>query len=163
MGAIRRTRHVRPRVESLEGRALLSTVQAGAVVSTACVQGAESLSLRGSASGSFSIFNGYTLQGSGRLDPLGPVELLGTIRGIAIGVRQGRAEGAIHLHYKIQGEQRALVLRLEGPLLRDGPKPPPSGTYQYKIAAGRGEGSTGTVDISFQLAPERRFSMTFRG
>jgi hypothetical protein len=156
-----------PRVEPLEGRALLSTADPGAVVvPTALVRGVEYLFLNGSAHGTVQHKHGnpdtgaiVELHGSGRLTPLGKLShLSGTLVGTGF-IQEGHAGGTILL----SNARGSVTLSLVGPL-QGGFTAPSSGTYHFTVAKGTGayahDVGTGTVDLTLGA---QSFTMTFHG
>jgi hypothetical protein len=162
----RRTRRSQPGLESLEGRAVLSTVLPGVTVHPAAVvQGTEYLFLNGKAQGTTRSVptnpdGGATLalEGSGRITPLGQVRVSGTLHGTGF-IQQGQAGGTLRL----TNARGSVTLSLVGPTQR-GFLPPPSGTYSFTVESGTGAYAhtlgTGTVDVALH---GRSFSLAFHG
>jgi hypothetical protein len=162
----RRTRRTQPGLETLEGRAVLSTAHPGAaVVPAAVVRGAEYLFLNGQAHGTTRNVPtnpdaGATLalEGSGRISPLGQVRLSGALHGTGF-IRQGHAGGTVQL----TNARGSATLSLVGPT-QAGFTPPRPGTYSFTVEGGTGAYAhalgTGTVDLALH---GRSFTLAFRG
>jgi hypothetical protein len=120
----------------------------------------QNLRLNGSASGTLLVgINGYQLTGSGPISPLGSPQLHGTVQGIGF-VPQGFASGSV----VPSNSQGSVNLKLTGPLLFNGPQPPPSGIYQFTITGGTGAyaHAVGSGTVNVNLAPNIQFfSMVF--
>jgi hypothetical protein len=165
----RTARNTTPRVESLEGRVVLSTVAAphpgGGITGASLVRGASYLFINGTAHGTAHATPGMpdtgavvALHGTGMLTPLGNVRVSGNLVGTGF-IQQGNATGSIVL----TNARGSVTLHLDGPS-QPGFTPPGSGTYQFSIQRGTGAYAhtigTGTVDLTLSATS---FTMTFHG
>lgn len=164
----RRTRRAELAVEPLEGRVVLSTVHHMAAVNPAAlINGVGYLFLNGTLHGKAStptappipdIGSSLSIQGQGKLSPLGSVRFSGTLHGTGF-VATGEATGSLTLTNK----RGSVTLSLEGPP-QPGFTPPGSGTYQFHVTGGtkayKKDIGSGTVDITLANG---KITLTFHG
>ncbi len=183
---VRKAQGPKPGVESLEGRAVLSTVSAAVIappvsatadapvatpvesqqaIPTALVRGASYLRIEGSARGTAQtlahnpdVGNTVVLLGSGRVQGLGQVLITGKLHGTG-----NIAAGTIGGELTISDAKGNLTLKLVGPTAR-GFSAPKSGPYRFSVEHGTGsfahEVADGTVALDLTA---KTFHLAFHG
>jgi hypothetical protein len=164
----RRKRRAQFSVEPLEGRVVLSGMHHAAVVNPAAlIKGAGYLFLSGTVHGKATgptpppipdLASSESLEGKGRLSPLGQIHFSGTLHGTGF-IAKGPETGTLTLTNK----KGSVTLKLVGPTV-NGFTPPQSGTYQFSIASGTKafakDIGSGTVDI---VLSSNKVTLTFHG
>lgn len=153
-------------VESLEGRAVLSTVHAMVLpVSTARQHGLSYLDLEGSAQGSPSTVVGnpdvgttVDLRGAAQIQGLGSVKVSGMLHGTGF-IASSHVEGPL----KLTDGKGSVTLQLQSPA-KGGFTAPSSGTYTFSIEQGTGAFAhhigNGTVAL---ILKSSSFTIDFQG
>ena len=158
---MKRTRRSRPVVEALEGKKLLSAVGVPAPHATALVASKASqrhLLLVGTIQGTWSrtltnpdIGGAQTLQGTGKVRPLGAVDASGTLHTPGF-VARGNTTGSLTL----EDNRGSVTLHLVGTMTRPGFSGPAT-ALRYTIVDGTGRyaGASGSGTAELQERPEQ--------
>ncbi len=162
----RRTKRASIGVESLEGRAVLSTVSAMVLpLKGALTDGISYLDLQGSAHGTPSTVVGnpdvgttVKFQGLGVVSGLGSVKISGSLHGTGF-IAKSHVEGSIML----SNGKGSFTLQLQSPSA-GGFTAPKSGSYVFDSTKGTGafKKDFGNGSVALNLGP-RSFTLTFQG